>query len=124
MASIGIDDLSDAIMEELHTYSKEISEDLKREVKQVAKECVKDIQRHAPEDTSDYKKGWKTKVAYENENDIRVTVYNAKKPQITHLLEHGHAKRNGGRVEGKCHIYQAQKNAEASLENKVKVIIR
>lgn len=124
MAAISIDSLTDVIMEELHTFSEGVTEQLKEDVKQVARECVQDIKKNVPEDTGDYKKGWKAKVSYESKNDIRVTVYNAKKPQLTHLLEYGHAKRNGGRVEGKSHIRPAQKYAEVSLEGKAKAIVR
>lgn len=124
MAKVDVDGLADAIIQELLAYSEEVTEQLKEEVKTVAKECAKDIKNNAPEDTGDYKKGWKAKLAYENSNDIRMVVYNSKKPQIAHLLEYGHAKVGGGRVEGKAHIRPAEERAEKKLMGKVKVIVR
>lgn len=120
---ISIDDLADAIRDELQSYSEEVIEDVKDSVKKVAKECVSDIKENVPEDTGDYKKGWKTKVAFENPDDIRVTVYNSKKPQLTHLLEHGHAKVNGGRVEGKEHIRPAEQKAQKELLKQIQEAI-
>lgn len=120
---IAIDDLTDIIMGELQDYSEEIMEDVKKTVKKVAKECVSDIKEKAPENTGNYKKGWKTKIAFESSNDIRVTVHNSKKPQLTHLLEHGHAKVNGGRVEGKEHIRPAEQIAESKLLKQIQEAI-
>ena len=123
MSAIRIDDLADAIMDELYSYSDTVTEQLKADVKQVAKECVIELKNNSPDDTGDYKKGWKAKTAYESKTDIRVNVYNAKKPQLTHLLENGHAKVGGGRVEGKPHILLAEQSAEKKLLKKVKVSV-
>lgn len=123
MAAISIDDLADAIMEELHAYSEEVTEGLKEEIKQASKECIADIKKNAPEDTGDYKKSWKVKTAYESKSDIRVVIHSAKEYRLTHLLEFGHAKRGGGRVEGKPHIAPAEKNVEEKLMKRVKVKI-
>lgn len=123
MAVVDIDDLADAIAEELRAYSDEVAEQLKADIKQVAKECVKDIKKNAPKDTGAYKKGWKVKVAYESEDDIRVVIHNRKHYQLTHLLEHGHAKVGGGRVDGKPHIRPAEQRAEEKLLQRVRVNI-
>lgn len=32
-------------------------------------------------------RGGSSRVIFENENDLRVRIYNAQKPQLTHLLE-------------------------------------
>ncbi len=123
MAAINVDDLADVIAEELRAYSDEVTEQLKTDVKQVAKECVKDIKDNAPKDSGAYRRSWRVKTAFENANDIRVVIHSKKHYRLTHLLENGHAKVGGGRVEGKPHIGPAEQRAEEKLLRKVKVSI-
>lgn len=121
MATIKLDDLTEAVMTELRAYSEEVTEQLKEDINQTAEECVNDIKNNAPRLSGDYKKSWKVKKAYESANDIRVVIHSAKEYRLTHLLEHGHAKRGGGRVEGKPHIKPAEERAEKRLLKKVKI---
>lgn len=124
MDVISIEELADAIANELEVYSEEVTENLKEEIKSAAVEASKELGKVSPKRSGKYKKGWKSKVVYENHNDIRVEVFNAKKPQLTHLLEYGHAKRNGGRVEGNAHVAPVQQKIEKELLGKVKVIAK
>lgn len=121
---ISIDDLADTLAEELAAYSQEVTDDLKREVKQTAKEMVTQLKATSPFDSSDYASGWTSTTESEGRNTVQVRVYNRKKPTLTHLLENGHAKVNGGRVEGKAHIGPAEQAAEKRLENKVVVMVK
>ncbi len=47
------------------------------------------------------------------------TIHN-RTPGLTHLLEDGHAKQNGGRVEGRKHIAPVEKKAIQSFEDKLR----
>lgn len=124
MAGIKIDDLASAIAEELEAYQQEAADGLKQQIRSVAKETVQTIKATSPKNTGDYASGWTTKVAFESNQDIRVQIYNRKKPQLAHLLEHGHAKANGGRVDGKPHIGPAEQAAEKKLLGKIKVVVK
>ena len=123
MGAVKIDGLADAIVKELEEYRQDITDELKREIKTVAKECKQDIQRNSPVLTGSYRKGWQDKGAYEGDDDIRVIVRNRTDYQLTHLLEYGHAKVNGGRVQGHPHIGPAEQRAEEKLMKKVKDLL-
>lgn len=119
--SIKPKELSGIIFEELSTYRQTVTDGLKQDVKQTAKECVKTLRKKAPARTGRYAKGWRVKTAFESAEDIRLQVYNKTDYQLTHLLEHGHAKAGGGRVEGKPHIGPAEAEAARKLGKRVKV---
>lgn len=124
MAKVKIDGLADAIIKELSEYNQEVTDGVKQEVKSVANECKTEIQQNSPKLTGSYRKGWREKTMYESADDIRISIYNKTDYQLTHLLENGHAKVNGGRVEGKPHIGPAERHAEEKLLKKVKVVVR
>lgn len=124
MEKIRIEELQIAIEAELQQYTQEVADQIKKEVRSTARECVREIKEKAPENTGGYKKGWKFKVLYEDKGNIRMIVYNSRKPGLSHLLEFGHVKRNGKRIEGAAHIYPAEQNAKKRLEGKAKLAVR
>lgn len=119
-----INELASAIEKELVEYDQHVTDEVKREVRAVARECKKEIQQNSPVLTGGYKKGWRTSTAHESESDIRIEIHNKTDYQLAHLLENGHAKVNGGRVDGKPHIGPAEEHAEEKLVGKVKVAVR
>lgn len=116
---VPLEGLSDAIMEALMEYNQEASDKLKDGLKKLAKETADEIKGSSPRKTGEYAKGWGVKEAYQSDYDIRITVYNKKKPGLTHLLEHGHAKVGGGRVSGVEHIAPAEANM---MQKAIKVV--
>ena len=111
-------------MKELKAYSDEVAEGIKKAVNDVAKETVRTLKTTSPRDTGKYARGWTFKVEFESPEDIRVRISNRTKWQLTHLLENGHAKVNGGRVDGKPHIRPAEQAAADKLVGAVKVVIK
>lgn len=122
--SSNVDKLAGEVAAMLEAYTDEVTEAVKAECETVADECLKEIRAASPVKTGKYKKSWKKKVEYEGKEDIRIRVYNAKYPGLTHLLEKEHAKVNGGRVAAIPHIEPAEQHAAEKLVNKVKVKIR
>lgn len=116
-----IDGMADAIVKELSAWSKEVVGALKEEVQAVGENTAKELRQTSPKRRGAYARDWASKVTYDDWQDIRVTVYNKRHYQLTHLLENGHAKVNGGRVNGIPHISVAEENAARDLEKKVKV---
>ncbi len=121
--SIRIDELSASITQELADYSQEVTDGIKEDVRATAQECLSEVKAHAPALTGSYKKGWKVKKLHESQSDIRVVIYNKTDAQLTHLLEHGHAKVGGGRVDGAPHIGPAEEAAAEKLGKRVKVTV-
>lgn len=115
-----IEQMADAIVKELQNYSQDVADATKEECVKVADDTVKRLKVTSPARTSKYRRGWRQKTTYEDKANIRVTVYNTRY-MLTHLLENGHAKVNGGRVSGIPHIEPAERMAIDQLENKVKV---
>ena len=67
-----------------------------------------------------YSKSWATKKVSENSHSLEMTVHSKNRYQLAHLLEHGHAKRGGGRVAARPHIAPAEENGEELLENLIR----
>ena len=113
--TVSIDEMDSAIMEELEKYAEIASDDLKAAVKETAASVRKDIQAGAPVDTGKYKKSWSVKNVHEDSESIDLVVHSRNRYQIAHLLEHGHAKRGGGRVAAKPHIAAAEQRGNEKL---------
>lgn len=122
MGEIKIDDLTSAIVDALQNYCQDVTDGLKQDIKNVAEDCKNNIQQNSPMLTGSYRKGWKSKIAYEGNDDIRMVIFNRTDYQLTHLLEYGHSKINGGRVEGRPHIRPAEKQAEEKLLKRIKAV--
>ena len=112
---VTIDQMDDAIMDELEKYAKLATDDMKDAVKDTAKEVRKDIQAGAPVDTGKYKKSWSVKNVHEDSDSIDLVVHSRNRDQIAHLLEHGHVKRGGGRVPAQPHIAAAEQRGNEKL---------
>ena len=113
--TVSIDEMDNAIMEELEKYADLAADELKAAVKETAASVRKDIQASAPVDTGKYKKSWSVKNVREDSESIGLVVHSRNRYQIAHLLEHGHAKRGGGRVAAKPHIASAEQRGNEKL---------
>lgn len=116
---IQIDQLSTTVIEQLTEYAEVATEDVKEAVKKASMTVRKDIEASAPRDTGDYAKSWAAKTTKESSNALQVTVHSRNRYQIAHLLEHGHAKRVGGRVAARPHIVAAEENGIEILEREI-----
>ena len=114
-----IDNLAKTIMEGLQEYADVASEDVKTAVRKAGKNVKAEISANAPKRTGAYAKSWAVKTQKETANSLEVVVHSKNRYQIAHLLEHGHAKRGGGRVAGIPHIAPAEEKAVKQLEEDI-----
>lgn len=116
---VSIDGMADAIMKELNDYADASAEGVKAAVQKAAKTVKQEIQAGAPVRSGKYKKSWSTKNTTESSNKLEITVYSRNRYQIAHLLEHGHAKRGGGRVAARPHIALAEQTGIEQLQQEI-----
>lgn len=115
--TITADNLSDAIAGIMDKYAVEVNGHVKEAVSAATKAGVKAVKSGAAANfggTGRYAEGWTSRV----ENDrlsATGTIYNGKLPGLPHLLEHGHAKRGGGRVPGRAHIAPVEQILESAF---------
>ena len=114
-----IDNLAKTIMEGLQEYADVESEDVKTAVRKAGKNVKAEISANAPKRTGAYAKSWAVKTQKETANSLEMVVHSKNRYQIAHLLEHGHAKRGGGRVAGIPHIAPAEEKAVKQLEEDI-----
>lgn len=123
---ISIDDLSGAIATELQNYTKEVTENIKKATDTVAKEVNDEIKSHITfkEHSGKYVKAFRIKTAYEDGykkvNNWYVT---NGQYRLTHLLEKGHALRQGGRAKAFPHIQYGEEIAKKRMEELAKEAI-
>lgn len=118
-STVRIDHMADAIMQGLNEYAELATEDMKKAVKAASKTVRKEIQAGAPQKSGAYSKSWAVKTVRETANSLEQTVHSKNRYQLAHLLEHGHAKRGGGRVSGKAHIAPAEQMGIEQLEDAI-----
>lgn len=128
----GTIELQRAVMDALEEYADEAVDVLQEEAEKAAKNAAQKLKAkktfaaHPKKNAGAYARSWTSRVEKERLGVFAVT-HNSKHYRLTHLLEHGHATRNGtGRVYDDTPAYPhiAQVNDEAQEEFLENVIRR
>lgn len=117
---LSVDKLAAELAQGLSEYSQSIADEIKKAADEAESAAVRELKNTSPAQTGSYAKGWTKKNAYEDRRSKRNTVYNKTDYQLTHLLEKGHASRNGGRVAARVHIQPVEEKVVADFEERVK----
>ena len=113
-------DLERAVKDILQDYSVEVSKAAAEAVQEVTKEATKKLRQTSPKRKGRYAKGWTGKVE-KTATTVDATVYGKTGTyQLAHLLENGHAKRGGGRVNGNTHIKPVEEWAISEVEKRIR----
>ena len=116
---VSVDQLASAVMRELEDYADTTTDGVKSAVKKAADTVKKEISTTAPVRSGKYAKSWRTKTTKESSSSLEITVYSPSRYMLAHLLEHGHAKRGGGRVAARPHIAAAEQDGIEELEEEI-----
>ena len=116
---VSIDGLADAVAQELANYSELTTETVKKAVMNAGNTVRNGIKNGAPVKTGKYAKSWTARKTRETSTALEVTVYSPSRYMLAHLLEHGHAKRNGGRTRAFPHIAPAEEAGVEQLEREI-----
>lgn len=120
--NVSIEQLGEAINKELTLYSRSVIDGVKNEAKKSMDQLVKDTKATAPVGyrKKHYRDSIKSKKTKENDRSVEYVWYvDGSDYRLSHLLEHGHALRDGGRVDGTHFI---QKASDPILEQYIKAV--
>ena len=118
--NVNINGLQDAINKELRLYADSVASEIGEIEKSVSNIAVKRLRVAGNFDNQrqgkNYRKGWRAKKNGKN----GYIIYNATNYQLTHLLEYGHATKNGGRTRAFPHIRPVEEEVIKEFESKVR----
>ena len=117
---VPIDRLAIEVEKILEEYGDNVQQNLNDIVGEMSKKGVKTLNQQSGQTFggNKYRKSWTSQVET-GRMSAQGTIY-SKIPGLPHLLEHGHAKRNGGRVDGRSHIAPGEEALVREFETKVK----
>lgn len=104
MAKTTIDKFRDAVNKTLEKYAEDATATTKEVTKTVAQKGAQAVRKASASayGVGRYSKGWKVTMD-ENRLGVTAIIHNTT-PGLPHLLEKGHANRDGGRTPGRVHI--------------------
>ena len=122
--SIEVNLLEKELMQYLENYKEDIDEEVEEVANKIGKEAVAELKQISPKGArKQYCKGWSLKKDKTGRNIYVVKVWNKTDYQLTHLLEFGHATKNGSRTKPQPHIKPTEekykKEFEKELKNKI-----
>lgn len=108
--NIGIEELGEAIAKELTIYGQNVIDGIKQEAKSSMSRLVKETKATAPVGNRQkhYRDSIKSKKTSETDREVEYVWYvDGSDYRLSHLLENGHANRDGGRTPGTHFIQNA-----------------
>ena len=126
------DGFASAIEKILNDYDRDVEHNVKEITHKVAQAGAKEVQSRSASTqfakkhshrTGKYARGWTTK-SESGRLTVEEVIYNKDRYQIAHLLEHGHALRNGGRKAGVPHIAPVEQEIIRNYEEQIISVIK
>lgn len=104
----------------LKDYAKDVDEALKTASLETADDAKEQLRKTSPVRTGRYAAGWIVSAERTQLGRQVWKVHNKDHYRLTHLLERGHATRNGGRTRAFPHIKKAETIAKRNLVRRLK----
>lgn len=123
MADTTIDQLADEITRAVREYTQDVTEGIEEETLSTADKVLKEVKVLARKRSGEYAKGF-TKTEKRFPENRRYYVWNKKHYRRVHILEYGHAKVGGGRVQAYPHLDPAHEKYAGEFEENIKRIIQ
>lgn len=128
--------MAEEIVNAMKLYTKDVEEGIEKDVNDCADDGVKMLKNTAMPPASEsgtakpmtrrqwkeYAKSWQRKIDNKT-NNITATIHNKEHYQLTHLLEFGHATRDGKRTRAFAHIKPTYEKLEDQLLKQIKKTI-
>lgn len=119
-------DIGKAISDELTLYHKDVLERVNAAGDKAVKALVKITKATAPKDSGDFRKAITSQAKTQPATGDKTFIWGVKAPhhRRTHLLVHGHAKQNGGRVPGDPFLQNALDQVMPEYEKEVEEAVK
>ena len=124
MAKVTAENFGDEIQRILDKYCDEVRETTKQGVRAATKAGVQAVKSGAEGKfggSGRYASGWTSQMET-GRFSAQGIIYNADVPGLPHLLEHGHAKRGGGRVPRCVHVAPVAEILESAFFKRFSVL--
>lgn len=126
---VSLNTLGDAIDDILKEYEGEVIDNMQKITKEVTKAGAKAVKNESLNNFNNvhlprgrYGSGWTSQIET-GRFSAQGTIYNAKYPGLPHLLEYGHANRDGGRTPGRVHIAPVEEKINKEFMRRLEAVI-
>ena len=125
--TVEIDKLADAVAEELTLYDKQVSEALRKQTDKSMRQLVQETKGTAPvgHRKKHYRDSISSKTTKDSYREYEKTWYvKGSDYRLSHLLNNGHALRDGGRYEGTQFITKAAVSVIKDYEEAIREVLQ
>ncbi len=116
-------ELGDALGEVLTLYAQDVADGINAVGEETMAKLVEETRRTAPIDSGAFRRAISSQCIKRLTGDAFIWYAKGRQGRLTHLLVHGHAKRDGGRVPGSPFLANALKHLLPEYEKRVKEVV-